>query len=138
MIDDPAEALDILLEELKRQKAAGVRRVSITADSLATLKSLAGAPVAPPAAAASAPSVRPPAVTGSAPARPALAPVVPAAPAEASLVREHPPVVELSPLVPVLAAVAVAPAVGQLVRSVRAAASPSSASRVGQSVKNSR
>ena len=80
MIDDPAEALDILLEELKRQKAAGVRRVSITADSLATLKSLAGAPVAPPAATASAPSVRPAAVTGSAPARPALAPVVPAAP----------------------------------------------------------
>ena len=80
MIDDPAEALDILLEELKRQKAAGVRRVSITADSLATLKSLAGAPVAPPAATASATSVRPAAVTGSAPARPALAPVVPAAP----------------------------------------------------------
>ena len=70
MIDDPAEALDILLEELKRQKAAGVRRVSITADSLAVLKSLAGAPVAPAAAAASAPSVRPAAV----------APVVPAAP----------------------------------------------------------
>jgi DNA polymerase len=80
VIDDPAEALDILLEELKRQKAAGVRRVSITADSLATLKSLAGAPVAPAAATASAPSVRPAAVTGSAPARPALAPVVPAAP----------------------------------------------------------
>ena len=80
MIDDPAEALDILLEELKRQKAAGVRRVSITADSLAALKSLAGAPVAPAAATASAPSVRPDAVTGSAPARPAMAPVVPAAP----------------------------------------------------------
>jgi DNA polymerase len=80
VIDDPAEALDILLEELKRQKAAGVRRVSITADSLAVLKSLAGAPVAPAAAAASAPSVRPAAVTGSAPARPAVAPVVAAAP----------------------------------------------------------
>ena len=70
MIDDPAEALDILLEELKRQKAAGVRRVSVTADSLAALKSLAGAPVASAAAAAIAPSVRPAAVT----------PVVPAAP----------------------------------------------------------
>ena len=70
MIDDPAEALDILLEELKRQKAAGVRRVSVTADSLAALKALAGTPVAPAAAAASAPSVRPAAVT----------PVVPAAP----------------------------------------------------------
>jgi len=70
VIDDPAEALDILLEELKRQKAAGVRRVSVTADSLAALKSLAGAPVASAAAAAIAPSVRPAAVT----------PVVPAAP----------------------------------------------------------
>jgi DNA polymerase len=79
VIDDPAEALDILLEELKRQKAAGVRRVSITADSLTVLKSLAGAPVAP-AAAASAPSVRPAAVAGSTPARLAVAPVVPAAP----------------------------------------------------------
>lgn len=47
MIDDPAEALDILLEELKRQKAAGVRRVSITADSLTALKALAGTPAAP-------------------------------------------------------------------------------------------
>ena len=49
MIDDPAEALDILLEELKRQKAAGLRRVSISDESLASLKTLAGAP---PAAAA--------------------------------------------------------------------------------------
>ena len=43
MIDDPAEALDILLEELKRQKAAGLRRVSISDESLASLKTLAGA-----------------------------------------------------------------------------------------------
>lgn len=49
MIDDPAEALDILLEELKRQKAAGVRRVSITEQSLATLKALSGAPLPAPA-----------------------------------------------------------------------------------------
>lgn len=56
MIDDPAEALDILLEELKRQKAAGVRRVSITADSLTALKALAGTPVAPAALAAPAPA----------------------------------------------------------------------------------
>ena len=58
MIDDPAEALDILLEELKRQKAAGVRRVSITADSLTALKALAGtpaAPVAPPTPASTRP-----------------------------------------------------------------------------------
>lgn len=50
MIDDPAEALDILLEELRRQKAAGLRRVSISDESLATLKALAGAVPAAPAA----------------------------------------------------------------------------------------
>ena len=54
MIDDPAEALDILLEELKRQKAAGLRRVSISDESLASLKALAGAPAASPAPAAAA------------------------------------------------------------------------------------
>jgi len=67
VIDDPAEALDILLEELKRQKAAGVRRVSITADSLAALKALAGTPT-PPAPAPAKPAPVP------APVRPAVAP----------------------------------------------------------------
>ncbi|MFZ9605555.1 MAG: uracil-DNA glycosylase [Opitutales bacterium] len=81
MIDDPAEALDILLEELKRQKAAGVRRVSITADSLAALKALAGTPATPASAPAPAPAKAAPA---PAPARPAAAsssaPVAAAAP----------------------------------------------------------
>ena len=71
MIDDPAEALDILLDELKRQKAAGVRRVSITADSLAALKALAGTPATPASALAPAPAKAAPA---PAPARPAAAP----------------------------------------------------------------
>jgi DNA polymerase len=71
VIDDPAEALDILLEELKRQKAAGVRRVSITADSLAALKALAGTPATPASALAPAPAKAAPA---PAPARPAAAP----------------------------------------------------------------
>jgi len=48
VIDDPAEALDILLEELKRQKAAGVRRISVSDDSLSTLKSLVGGPPSAP------------------------------------------------------------------------------------------
>lgn len=78
MIDDPAEALDILLEELKRQKAAGVRRVSLTDEALASLKALAGAPASPsaarPAAPAPAPSVRPAAPVAS------VRPVTPAAP----------------------------------------------------------
>lgn len=81
MIDDPAEALDILLDELKRQKAAGVRRVSITADSLAALKALAGTPATPASAPAPAPAKAAPA---PAPARPAAAsssaPVAVAAP----------------------------------------------------------
>jgi uracil-DNA glycosylase family 4 len=78
VIDDPAEALDILLEELKRQKAAGLRRVSVSDEAVATLKALAGAPVASPAAvpsataksgpvAAAASSARPPAPTPVAP-----------------------------------------------------------------------
>jgi DNA polymerase len=66
VIDDPVEALDILLEELKRQKAAGVRRVSITADSLAALKALAGTPAAPATPAPAKPVVAP----SPAPARP--------------------------------------------------------------------
>jgi DNA polymerase len=77
VIDDPAEALDILLEELKRQKAAGVRRVSITADSLTALKALAGTPAAQatpaPVKASAAPapaSVRPSVAPTPAPARP--------------------------------------------------------------------
>jgi DNA polymerase len=86
VIDDPAEALDILLEELKRQKAAGVRRVSITAESLATLKSLAGAPAAPAAVATPAPA-KPTAATTPAPARP-VAPV--AAPKPSVIVSASP------------------------------------------------
>ena len=83
MIDDPAEALDILLEELRRQKAAGVRRVSVTADSLAALKSLAGTPAAPAAAAAPAPAkaapVSAPARTADAPSSVPVRPVTPVA-----------------------------------------------------------
>lgn len=94
MIDDPAEALDILLEELKRQKAAGVRRVSITADSLAALKSLAGSPVAPaaiptPAPAKAAP-VPAPARPVAAPATAPVRPVTPAAPKPAVVVSAAP------------------------------------------------
>lgn len=97
MIDDPAEALDILLEELKRQKAAGVRRVSITADSLAALKALAGTPAAPAVASAPAPAkaapvpapARPAAAPSTAPVRP-VAPVAAAAPKPAVAVPTAP------------------------------------------------
>ena len=73
MIDDPAEALDILLEELKRQKAAGLRRVSISDEAVATLKALAGAPVAAPAPASPAKPISASAAT----VRPAPIPVAP-------------------------------------------------------------
>jgi len=42
---DPAEAIDALLEELYRQKAAGVKRISVSDESVALLKELAGAAV---------------------------------------------------------------------------------------------
>ena len=75
MIDDPAEALDILLEELKRQKAAGLRRVSISDEAVATLKALAGTPVAAPAPATAA---RPSAIAATAASvRPTPIPVTP-------------------------------------------------------------
>lgn len=75
MIDDPAEALDILLEELKRQKAAGLRRVSVSDEAVATLKALAGAPVVKPAPA----SPSKPVSESAASVRPALIPVAPKA-----------------------------------------------------------
>jgi DNA polymerase len=93
VIDDPAEALEILLEELKRQKAAGLRRVSITADSLAALKALAGTPAAPatppPAKPAAVPASVRPAVT---PAPALVRPVTPvaAAPRPAAVVSVPP------------------------------------------------
>ncbi len=71
MIDDPAEALDILLEELRRQKAAGVRRVSVTADSLAALKALAGTSAVPSAVATPSPA-KPSAAPSPVPVRPAV------------------------------------------------------------------
>jgi DNA polymerase len=85
VIDDPAEALDILLEELKRQKAAGVRRVSITADSLTALKALAGTPAAQAAPTPAKPSAAP----APASIRPAVTPVA-AAPKPAVVVSAAP------------------------------------------------
>ena len=78
MIDDPAEALDILLEELKRQKAAGLRRVSVSDEAVATLKALAGAPVASLAPVPSATAKSAPVATAAASARPPAQ--IPAAP----------------------------------------------------------
>ena len=82
MIDDPAEALDILLEELRRQKAAGLRRVSVSDDSLAALKALAGAAPAAAGASAAPATVRPAPAAMPRPAAPvaAVRPVTPIAP----------------------------------------------------------
>ncbi len=60
---DPAEAIDALLAELHRQKGAGVRRVSVSDESLQALATLAGtrpAPSAAPLAPRTAPMSRPP------------------------------------------------------------------------------
>jgi DNA polymerase len=71
-MEDPAEALDILLEELKRQKAAGVRRVSVSDASLAALKAMGGTAVeAAPAASPGRPA--PSASATATPARPVAA-----------------------------------------------------------------
>ena len=88
MIDDPAEALDILLEELRRQKAAGVRRVSVTADSLAALKALAGTSAVPSAVATPSPA-KPSAAPSPVPVRPAV-PVAAAPKAAAAAVSPIP------------------------------------------------
>ncbi|MEN9652286.1 MAG: hypothetical protein RL303_6 [Verrucomicrobiota bacterium] len=79
-MEDPVEALDILLEELKRQKSVGVRRVSVSDASLAALKAMVG-----PAQDAPAASVRPvarpvPTPAASAVSSPVVAPVRPSAP----------------------------------------------------------
>ena len=57
MIDDPAEALDVLIEELRRQKASGVRHVSVSDASLVALKALAMGAASSPSPAS---SLRPP------------------------------------------------------------------------------
>jgi DNA polymerase len=91
VIDDPAEALDILLEELKRQKAAGVRRVSITDESLSALKALVGSPAAPAAA--------PAAPAAGKPSSPSVSPA-PARPAAPTPVAPKPAVVVAAPPIP--------------------------------------
>jgi len=53
---DPADAIEALLDELKRQRAAGVTKVSVSPESLEFLRKAAG-PARPTAAA---PSARPP------------------------------------------------------------------------------
>lgn len=95
IVIDPAEALDALLEELRRQKAEGVRLVSVSSESLQVLKSLSGTPASQPAPAPQA--VVRPATPVAAPApvvrreAPAPAPV-PVAPRPVVKVSARPPV----------------------------------------------
>jgi DNA polymerase len=79
VVIDPVEAIDALLAELNRQKAAGVRRVSVSDDALLALKVLAG--TASPAPARAATSAQPVASTASAQPLPApTRPIVVTAP----------------------------------------------------------
>jgi uracil-DNA glycosylase family 4 len=90
---DPAEAIDALLEELYRQKAAGVKRVSVSDESVALLKELAGT------AAVSA-TPKPAAPVAMAPAtKPVVRPATPVTKNEGTIIVSHPlpdpPVIKL-------------------------------------------
>jgi len=90
---DPAEAIDALLEELYRQKAAGVKRVTVSDESVALLKELAGA------AAVSA-TPKPAAPVAMAPAtKPVVRPATPVTKNEGTIIVSHPlpdpPVIKL-------------------------------------------
>jgi len=90
---DPAEAIDALLEELYRQKAAGVKRVCVSDESVALLKELAGA------AAVSA-TPKPAAPVAMAPAtKPVVRPATPVTKNEGTIIVSHPllepPVIKL-------------------------------------------
>jgi uracil-DNA glycosylase family 4 len=95
IVIDPAEALDALLEELRRQKAEGVRLVSVSPESLQVLKSLSGAPApqSAPAPQAVARPATPVAVPATVVRREAPAPApVPATPRPVVKVSARPPV----------------------------------------------
>jgi len=81
---DPAEAIDALLEELYRQKSAGVKRVSVSDESVALLKELAGTATASaiPKPAAS--------VTTAQPAKSAMSPASSAAKNEGTIIVSSP------------------------------------------------
>ena len=90
---DPAEAIDALLEELYRQKAAGVKRVSVSDDSVALLKELAGAAVVSATPKPAAPVTTVP-VT-----KPVVRPATPVTKNEGTIIVSHPlpnpPVIKL-------------------------------------------
>jgi len=96
VIEDPAEALDILLDELKRQKSLGVRRVSVSDDSLAALKALIGPTAATPPPVAQPPARPAPSVKPAATPAPAAVPVRPAPVAAAP----RPAVAAVTPPIP--------------------------------------
>lgn len=90
---DPAEAIDALLEELYRQKAAGVKRVSVSDESVALLKELAGG-----AAASAAPKSAAPVAMAPTP-KPVVRSVTPASKNEGTIIVSsplpNPPVIKL-------------------------------------------
>ena len=90
---EPAEAIDALLEELYRQKAAGVKRVSVSDESVALLKELAGAAVVSATPKPAAPVAMAPATKS------VVRPATPVAKKEGTIVVSHPlpdpPVIKL-------------------------------------------
>ena len=79
VVIDPVDAIDALLAELHRQKAAGVRRVSVSDESLQALKVMAGGASPGPVRATTSAQTVVPAVPPQ-PARPAPRPIVVAPP----------------------------------------------------------
>ena len=93
---DPAEALDALLEELRRRKAEGERYVSVSEETVRLLKALAGTAPAASAAPASSEgrtSFSPPPRTSRAEPVPAPAPKAASVPAAVATVPDPPEVV---------------------------------------------
>jgi len=90
---DPAEAIDALLEELYRQRAAGVKRVSVSEESVALLKELAGATVVSATPKAAAPVAMAPATKS------VVRPATPVTKNEGTIIVSHslpdPPVIKL-------------------------------------------
>ena len=90
---DPAEAIDALLEELYRQKAAGVKRVSVSDESVALLKEMAGGAMASTAPEPTAPATIAPGV------KPMVRPATPVAKNEGTIIVSsplpNPPVIKL-------------------------------------------
>jgi DNA polymerase len=94
VVIDPVEAIDALLAELHRQKAAGVRRISVTDESLQLLRGLGGGAPATPSPAARGTAVA--SAPESSPSAPGARPIIVVKPASATPVAAPQPKITVS------------------------------------------